>query len=58
MNCEISVPLNQEQEALHEQLRQATQARGEVGRGGGVPGGDPGRQVPAARLGQPKPAPG
>ena len=31
MNYEIPVPLKQEHEALHEQLRQAPQARGEVG---------------------------
>ena len=50
MNCEIPVPLKQEHEARHEPLRQATQARGEVGRGG-VPGGVPGRQVRAAAPG-------
>lgn len=31
MNFEIPVPLKQEHEALHDQLRQATQAGGEVG---------------------------
>ena len=31
MNYEIPVPLKQEHEALHDQLRQATQAGGEVG---------------------------
>ena len=31
MNYEIPVPLKQEHEALHHQLRQATQAGGEVG---------------------------
>ena len=31
MNCEIPVPLKQEHEALHGQLRLATQAGGEVG---------------------------
>ena len=31
MNYEIPVPLKQEHEALHDQLRQATQAEGEVG---------------------------
>ena len=30
MNCELPVPLKQEYEALHDQLRQATQAGGEV----------------------------
>ena len=36
MNCEIPVPLKQEHEALHEQLRQATQAGGEVGELAGI----------------------
>lgn len=31
MNFEIPLPLKQEHEALHDQLRQATQADGEVG---------------------------
>ena len=31
MNYEIPVPLKQEHDALHDQLRQATQAGGEVG---------------------------
>lgn len=31
MNFEIPLPLQQEHEALHEQLRQATQAGGEIG---------------------------
>ena len=31
MNYEIPVPLQQEHDALHDQLRQATQAGGEVG---------------------------
>ena len=46
MNYEIPVPLKQEHEALHGQLRQAKQAGGEVG------------ELAEQRLSRPKPAVG